>query len=63
MPLARRLLVEKCPPLRVALARPVQARPRRTAQALIACARDYFSKALAISASAAGKRRAGAARR
>ncbi|HKF71195.1 MAG TPA: LysR substrate-binding domain-containing protein, partial [Stellaceae bacterium] len=63
MPLACRPLAEECPPLRVALARPAQARPSRAAQALIVCARDYFSEARGISASASGKRRGGAARR
>ena len=62
MPLACRPLAEDCPPLRVALARPAHARPSRAAQALIACARDYFSEARGLSVSASEKRRAGAAR-
>src|SRR5215470_9815655 len=63
MPLACRPLAEDCPPLRVALARPAQARPSRAAQALIACARDYFAEERGVSASASEKRRAGAGRR
>ncbi len=62
-PLACRPLAEDCPPLRVALARPAQARPSRAAQALIACARDYFAGGRGLSASASEKRRAGGARR
>jgi DNA-binding transcriptional LysR family regulator len=63
MPLACRPLAEDCPPLRVALARPAQARPSRAAQALIACARDYFAGDRGFSASPSEKRRAGASRR
>jgi DNA-binding transcriptional LysR family regulator len=62
-PLACRALAEDCPPLRVALARPARARPSRAAQALIACARDYFAAARGVSASISGRRRAGGARR
>jgi DNA-binding transcriptional LysR family regulator len=62
MPLACRALAEDCPPLRVALARPAQARPSRAAQALIACARDYFAGDRGLNASASKKRRAGGGR-
>jgi len=40
---ACRPLAEDCPPLRIALARPAQARPTRAAEALIACAREHFA--------------------
>jgi DNA-binding transcriptional LysR family regulator len=63
MPLACRPLAEDCPALRVALARPAQARPSRAAQALLACARDHFSETRGVRASASEKRRAGGARR
>lgn len=63
MALACRPLAEECPPLRVALARPAQARPSRAAQALIACARDYFAEHRGVSAAASERRRAGGARR
>ncbi len=63
MPLACRTLAEDCPPLRVALARPVQARPSRAAQALIACARDHFAEMRGVSASRSGKRGAAGAPR
>ncbi len=42
--LACRPLAEDCPPLRIALARPAQARPTRAADALLACAREYFAQ-------------------
>lgn len=42
--LACRPLAEDCPPLRIALARPTQARPTRAAEALLACARVYFAQ-------------------
>jgi DNA-binding transcriptional LysR family regulator len=63
MPLACRPLAEDCPPLRVALVRPAQARPSRAAHALIACARDYFAEDRGVSAGASERRRAGSARR
>jgi DNA-binding transcriptional LysR family regulator len=44
-PLACRPLAEDTPPLRIVLARPAQARPTRAADALIACAKDYFARA------------------
>jgi DNA-binding transcriptional LysR family regulator len=63
MPLACRPLAEDCPPLRVALVRPAQARPSRAAHALIACARDYFAEDRGVSAGASERCRAGSARR
>lgn len=45
--LACRPLAEDTPPLRIVLARPAQARPTRAAEALVACARDYFARQVA----------------
>jgi len=42
--IACRPLAEPAPPLHIVLARSAQARPARPAEALIACARDYFAK-------------------